>query len=646
MASSEYLRKVAAEDFYMCVCRRYSESSSPFGHVDCKVISNALRTAFTEEMGPRDAMEALPRGVLGAVLRSFLGSGCSYEQQLCTILGNKYASGNGVHDADALLGDFAAALSGAQRGASSSGAGFLSKVDLRKCLVEWIASTGGGVPRGGAAPFGGKHGAACLPALLGGTPACPSASSSPRAASSSPRAASSSPRAFMAAAGDSSEPPPAPGSPRSTTRLTRPTSTPADTAAVSCAEEWADVAAGLRSPPRSPKRSGHTPAVIRSCSPPRSVSAGLPTMPATSPTYSHSYNYTQRPPPLPPSVGVGVSSYVATSTSFTSSASPTRFGSAGARGVAGRENAVTLTATLEQALAQSRENERHWQTAEEAVREAEARLSSVQVEARRDADARASLQAELDAARRENAGLAQQSHEMGRRVRDVEAAAAARQAELQDEVERLSRAHAQAEGGLRELEARTQRDVQERASLQSAGRALEERCAHLEDELGRARAEHAQLQQQLEAERHAAAASAQEAVARAQADAESLRLELTSRLHAEQEGVARLREEIRQLRAELERLQQERARMQASFEAAAAHAEDMHRAAMARLESKFASEASQAALELERLRQEKTAEAQRQQKLLTDAKEETARAKAETLQAREDALHWQRRTAP
>ena len=89
-----------------------------------------------------------------------------------------------------------------------------------------------------------------------------------------------------------------------------------------------------------------------------------------------------------------------------------------------------------------------------------------------------------------------------------------------------------------------------------------------------------------------------------------------------------------------------RARMQASFEAAAAHAEDMHRAAMARLESKFASEASQAALELERLRQEKTAEAQRQQKLLTDAKEETARAKAETLQAREDALHWQRRTAP
>ena len=117
--------------------------------------------------------------MLGAVLRSFLGAGCSYEQQLCTILGTKYASGDGVLDADALLGDFAATLSGAQRGASSSGAGFLSKVDLRKCLVEWIASTGSGVPRGGAAPFGGKHGAACLPALLGGTPACPSASLPP-----------------------------------------------------------------------------------------------------------------------------------------------------------------------------------------------------------------------------------------------------------------------------------------------------------------------------------------------------------------------------------------------------------------------------------------------------------------------------------
>ena len=642
--SSEYLRKVAAEDFYMCVCRRYSESNSPFGHVDCKVINNALRTAFTEEMGPRDAMEALPRGVLGAVLRSFLGAGCSYEQQLCTILGNKYANGDSFMDAEALLSDFAATLTGAQRGASSAGAGFLSKVDLRKCLVEWIASTGSGVPRGGAAPFGGKHGAACLPALLGGTPACPSSGpSSPRAASSSPRAASSSPRAFMAPASDSSEAPPPPGSPRSTTRVTRPTSTPAATATVSCAEEWADVAAGLRSPPRSPKRSGQTPAALGSCSPPRSVSAGLPTMPATSPTYSQNYT---RAPPLPPSIGVGASSYVATTTSFSSSASPMRIGSAGVRSVAGRENAVTLTATLEQALTQSRENERLWQTAEEAVREAEARLSSVQMEARRDADARASLQAELDAARRESAGLAQQSAEMGRRLRDVEAAAAARQAELQDEVGRLSRAHAQAEGSLRELEARTQRDVQERVSLQNASRALEERCAHLDDELARARADYGQLQQQLEAERHAAAASAQEAVSRAQADAESLRLELTSRLHAEQESVARLREEIRQLRAEQERLLQERARLQASFEAAAAHAEDMHRAAIARLESKFASEASQAAVELERLRQEKTAEAQRHQKLLTEAKEETARAKAETLQAREDALHWQRRAAP
>ena len=41
-----------------------------------------------------------------------------------------------------------------------------------------------------------------------------------------------------------------------------------------------------------------------------------------------------------------------------------------------------------------------------------------------------------------------------------------------------------------------------------------------------------------------------------------------------------------------------------------------------------------------------TDERQHSQAMVMDAKQETARAKAETLQAREDALRWQRATSP
>ena len=55
---------------------------------------------------------------------------------------------------------------------------------------------------------------------------------------------------------------------------------------------------------------------------------------------------------------------------------------------------------------------------------------------------------------------------------------------------------------------------------------------------------------------------------------------------------------------------------------------------------------AQAALETERLRQEMANERQVAQQVLTEAKEETARARLEALHAREDALHWQKRSGP
>ena len=64
----------------------------------------------------------------------------------------------------------------------------------------------------------------------------------------------------------------------------------------------------------------------------------------------------------------------------------------------------------------------------------------------------------------------------------------------------------------------------------------------------------------------------------------------------------------------------------AQHAAAASHADDVHRAALARLSSQHAAQASQASVELERLRQERANDAQHAQQLLTEAKEETARA--------------------
>ena len=56
----------------------------------------------------------------------------------------------------------------------------------------------------------------------------------------------------------------------------------------------------------------------------------------------------------------------------------------------------------------------------------------------------------------------------------------------------------------------------------------------------------------------------------------------------------------------------------------------MHRAALARLSCQHAAQASQASVELERLRQERANDAQHAQQLLTEAKRTGARASTAT----------------
>lgn len=129
---------------------------------------------------------------------------------------------------------------------------------------------------------------------------------------------------------------------------------------------------------------------------------------------------------------------------------------------------------------------------------------------------------------------------------------------------------------------------------------------------------------------------------RVHSEMEAVRLELTQRLTSEQEVSAKLRDELRAARLEGERIDELRVREKQEAEAAAAHALELHRASVSRVESKLAATSSLQSLEKERLKKELSDERALAQELVTDAKQETAAAKASTLEAREDALRWQR----
>ena len=117
---------------------------------------------------------------------------------------------------------------------------------------------------------------------------------------------------------------------------------------------------------------------------------------------------------------------------------------------------------------------------------------------------------------------------------------------------------------------------------------------------------------------------------------------MTHKLSVEQEGAARLREELRQSRLETERLQEQRSKDKTEAEAAALRLSEISRASIAQMESKMAAAASSHALELERSRKELMNERSVTQEIVTEAKPEAATAMAQTLEAREEALRWQR----
>ena len=153
------------------------------------------------------------------------------------------------------------------------------------------------------------------------------------------------------------------------------------------------------------------------------------------------------------------------------------------------------------------------------------------------------------------------------------------------------------------------------------------------------------LRTRLDAERDAQAESARDAQGRLQAEIETLRAEHSRRLQAAADEGSKLREELRVARGEIERLQELRARERAEAEGAALRSAEMTRASIAQVESKMAATASQHALELERARKDLLNERAVTQEIVTEAKQEAATAMAQTLEAREDALRWQRALA-
>ena len=109
---------------------------------------------------------------------------------------------------------------------------------------------------------------------------------------------------------------------------------------------------------------------------------------------------------------------------------------------------------------------------------------------------------------------------------------------------------------------------------------------------------------------------------------------------------ARLREELRAAREEVARVSALRDKERAEAADATTRAEEMHKASLSRAESEMAAKASQAALELEHAKKELLHERAITQEIVTEAKQEAATAHAHALEAREDALRWQRAMNP
>ena len=305
-----------------------------------------------------------------------------------------------------------------------------------------------------------------------------------------------------------------------------------------------------------------------------------------------------------------------------------------------------LSALIAQATAAAHDHERALTATSEAALGWQGRAMSAESEAVALTTAQRALHAELAASEREKNAARSRVEVLEQRVLSLEHERAVQALREREAEGRALELQAQIAAKATELRSSQQAHMHEHQQRVAADEELSRARAHAHAQLEAQAHEQVQFRRQLDEEREASAQAVREANARFQAELDMTRQELTRQLNDERASVAQLRNELRAARLDLESTRNLRARERAEYDAAAQHAAELQRAAVARMESKMAAAASQAALQLERARKELADERALTQEIVTEAKQEAAAAMAQTLEAREDALRWQRAMTP
>lgn len=305
-----------------------------------------------------------------------------------------------------------------------------------------------------------------------------------------------------------------------------------------------------------------------------------------------------------------------------------------------------LSALIAQATAAAHDHERALTATSEAALGWQGRAMSAESEAVALTTAQRALHAELAASEREKNAARSRGEVLEQRVLSLEHERAVQALREREAEGRALELQAQIAAKATELRSSQQAHMHEHQQRVAADEELSRARAHAHAQLEAQAHEQVQFRRQLDEEREASAQAVREANARFQAELDMTRQELTRQLNDERASVAQLRNELRAARLDLESTRNLRARERAEYDAAAQHAAELQRAAVARMESKMAAAASQAALQLERARKELADERALTQEIVTEAKQEAAAAMAQTLEAREDALRWQRAMTP
>ena len=103
--ATQYVRRVAAEEFAASIARHFGASDSPFGHVDGDQVVSAFRAAVTAEAADAgQPMHLLPHHAMLRSLRRFLGP-MSYEREVSEIMCATFGSTTGAIAAGTSAGE-------------------------------------------------------------------------------------------------------------------------------------------------------------------------------------------------------------------------------------------------------------------------------------------------------------------------------------------------------------------------------------------------------------------------------------------------------------------------------------------------------------------------------------------------------------